>query len=447
MVSFPRIFQWLLPVSILLLLSPPCLSLYDKDDHVRTIKKGSQFRNDVLTSDSIWLVQFYAPWCGHCQNFAPTYQKLARVLNGIVSVAAIDATDDTTKRIAADYQVSGYPTLKLFGGDKSHPKNINERDPAAILKTVMEEIHRTLQSRINVQNPDSFQSASGSTEEPSNSNLVQLNASNFQESILDNPQVAMVAFIAPWCGHCQKLLPEWNDASRKLEDEEANVLMGVVDATEEESLAQEYGIQGFPTIKIFPGGIIGKASMNAVDYEGGRQAENLVRAALEEVSRSGTLREIPQLVNTSVFDHVCRSTTTSRICVLVALPHILDTGAEGRRNYQRIVEASAKAVQGMSFRFAWFEGASQPHLEDILELTFGFPALAVVSLEKNVVAVHRASFTEVNIRKFLMGITTGRQKTVELREIPEIVTVEAWDGLDGVPFEEESLEDIMGNEF
>jgi thioredoxin-like negative regulator of GroEL len=46
--------------------------------------------------------------------------------------------------------------------------------------------------------------------------------------------------MAPWCGHCQKLKPEWEDAARKLA---GDFNFGVVDATQESGLAQRYDVK------------------------------------------------------------------------------------------------------------------------------------------------------------------------------------------------------------
>ena len=40
----------------------------------------SNFDKEVIRSDSIWIVEFYAPWCGHCKQLKPEYEKAATAL-------------------------------------------------------------------------------------------------------------------------------------------------------------------------------------------------------------------------------------------------------------------------------------------------------------------------------------------------------------------------------
>ena len=62
---------------------------------------------DRLTAKGTWLVEFYAPWCGHCKRLAPTYEKVASSLEGTVHVAKCDATVE--RGLAARFPVAGYP--------------------------------------------------------------------------------------------------------------------------------------------------------------------------------------------------------------------------------------------------------------------------------------------------------------------------------------------------
>ncbi|KAG2470784.1 PDIA3 isomerase, partial [Polypterus senegalus] len=58
------------------------------------------------------LVEFFAPWCGHCKRLAPEYESAATRLKGIVPLAKVDCTANTN--VCNKYGVSGYPTLKIF---------------------------------------------------------------------------------------------------------------------------------------------------------------------------------------------------------------------------------------------------------------------------------------------------------------------------------------------
>ena len=64
---------------------------------------------DAETSSGTWLVEFYAPWCGHCKRLAPTYAKVASDLAGQVRVAKVDATEE--QALAARFPLTGYPTI------------------------------------------------------------------------------------------------------------------------------------------------------------------------------------------------------------------------------------------------------------------------------------------------------------------------------------------------
>lgn len=60
------------------------------------------------------LLRFYAPWCGHCQNLKPAYEKAAKSLNGLAQVAAINCDDESNKAFCGGMGVQGFPTLKII---------------------------------------------------------------------------------------------------------------------------------------------------------------------------------------------------------------------------------------------------------------------------------------------------------------------------------------------
>ena len=76
---------------------------------------GGNFDEVVMDKSKNVLVEFYAPWCGHCKQFAPEYEKIAQTLkenDPPIPVAKVDATKASS--LASKFEVSGYPTIKIL---------------------------------------------------------------------------------------------------------------------------------------------------------------------------------------------------------------------------------------------------------------------------------------------------------------------------------------------
>eukprot|EP01061_Rhynchopus_euleeides_P027962 TRINITY_DN454_c0_g1_i1.p1 TRINITY_DN454_c0_g1~~TRINITY_DN454_c0_g1_i1.p1 ORF type:complete len:479 (+),score=246.86 TRINITY_DN454_c0_g1_i1:76-1512(+) len=70
---------------------------------------------DVVEKEELVLVEFYAPWCGHCKSLAPKYEEAAKILKELdkpIVLAKVDATEE--KKVAGAAGVSGYPTMKIY---------------------------------------------------------------------------------------------------------------------------------------------------------------------------------------------------------------------------------------------------------------------------------------------------------------------------------------------
>jgi protein disulfide-isomerase A6 len=68
--------------------------LYDFKNSKVIKLTGNNFDKEVLKSDEIWFVEFYAEWCGHCKKLAPDWEKAAKALKGVVKFGAIECSDE-----------------------------------------------------------------------------------------------------------------------------------------------------------------------------------------------------------------------------------------------------------------------------------------------------------------------------------------------------------------
>ena len=380
------------------------------------------FSQNVLQGDEIWVVEFYAPWCGHCQRFAPEYSKAAKALKGVAKVAAIDA--DKYPSYAGSYAVQGFPTVKIFV-DKNKPQDFSGDRSAT---GITDEIIKVVQNKISAQLQGVPYGSSKSSKKSSSSgdDVVELTDSNFDRLVLNSDDIWLVEFYAPWCGHCKNLAPHWAAAASKLK---GKVKLGHLDATVHSSKAQEFNIRGYPTIKFFPSGTASVSG--AEEYTGGRTSSDIVSWALQKHQENVPPPDIIEIVNEDTFKSGC---TEHALCVVAVLPHILDCQASCRNEYLNTLRSLGDKFKQKLWGWLWAEAGKQPELESTLEIGgFGYPALAVLNVKKMKYSILRGSFSEDGIREFLRDLSYGRGATAPVKgaALPEILATEPWDGKDG----------------
>jgi protein disulfide-isomerase A6 len=205
------------------------------------------------------LVEFYAPWCGHCKNLEPKYEQLADAFQHAqdkVIIAKVDA-DGEGKPLGQKYGVTGFPTLKWFKAEGGEPENYEQ---GRELESLTEFI--TTKTGIKSKIPPKPVPA-----------VLVLNAHTFDEVALDKSKHALVAFTAPWCGHCKNMKPVFETVASIFKPE-SDCVVANVDADSElnKPLATKYGVSSYPSLMFFS-----KDNKEEPEtYEGGRTEEDFV---------------------------------------------------------------------------------------------------------------------------------------------------------------------------
>lgn len=142
------------------------------------------FDKIVLKSGKPSLVEFFAPWCGHCKNLAPIYEELAanfEFVSNKVTIAKVDA--DAEKGLGKRFGIQGFPTLKWFDGKSDKPEDYHGgRD--------LESLTAFIAEKTGIK-PKKKAAAPSAVE--------MLDDKTFKEQIGGDKDI-LVAFTTPWCG-------------------------------------------------------------------------------------------------------------------------------------------------------------------------------------------------------------------------------------------------------
>ncbi|KAJ1687660.1 hypothetical protein LUZ63_019050 [Rhynchospora breviuscula] len=209
------------------------------------------------------LVEFFAPWCGHCQRLAPDYERLASSFKNTetVLIAKVDCTE--FEDLCTKYDVTGYPTIHWF--------------PKGSLQS------RKYEGKVTAEDLADFVNAEADTNlklafVPSH--VVVLTSETFVEVVLDETKDVLVEFYAPWCGHCKKFAPIYEKVASVFKLDK-DIVIANVDVDQHKDLSEKYGVKKIPTVKFFS-----KENKEGELYEGERETDDVIEFVNEKCGTS-----------------------------------------------------------------------------------------------------------------------------------------------------------------
>lgn len=199
-------------------LNPPVIKL-DRESFDRLVLK----KEDSV----IWLVDFFASWCGPCQQLAPEWRRLAKMLKGTknVFVGMVDCQEE--QGLCSSQHVQSYPNLRLFPpksrGGSYFTYSGWHRDAESMRAWAYEFLPTKVET---------------------------LTWNKFQKKVLSSSDAWIVDFYAPWCGHCQVFKPEFEKVAENIE---GIAKAGKVDCTQERELCNQASVHSYPSVRFYSG--------------------------------------------------------------------------------------------------------------------------------------------------------------------------------------------------
>lgn len=253
------------------------ISLVSSDDYGdNAVAYSKESFDEAIAREDILFVMFYAPWCGHCKRLAPTWDDLAKeynVENRQITVGKVDCTKETA--LCGEHHVRGYPTVKWFHKSNLGIKYANKRT----IEDLRAFVEESLSKSESLESLKGLKQVGENTEEKTEEKieekkpdvavkdgLYDLTDDTFDAHVSKGHH--FVKFYAPWCGHCKRLAPTWEQLASTMANSD-KVKIGKVDCTVQQRTCQKFNVRGYPTLMWITDGVKNE------DYRGQRSIEDL----------------------------------------------------------------------------------------------------------------------------------------------------------------------------
>jgi protein disulfide-isomerase A6 len=409
-----------------------CLSLligvvsgfYEKNENVVALT-AANFEVNVYSTEHPWLVEFYAPWCGHCQRLVPEFEKASENLKGIFKFGAVNCDEDKNKEICGRFGIQGFPTLKIFPfstnqnkrGFSKEPKDYQgARTGKAIVDACLTEVPNNVIKVISG-------ASSGKNK-------------NIEDFLAASPTVPKALLFTTKTTTTPLLKALALDFLNRL-------TIGEVRDTEKEIVARyEHLIHGkYPALVILP------VSAEPILYEGNLKHDELFASlskyALpgknpqQEAPKGGNQQKQPEK---EIFDPEVKHITTQKqfkeecldkpmgMCLLsfMVLEPDFEESVKEHKAQLEVLKAVKKTIHDktLGFRVFWLDALTERKLMDKFMLSDQVPSLLIISPSKKIYRPFTGAFEEKSIIDFLNETSKGKGRHFKF-DFEPILSIEA----------------------
>jgi thiol-disulfide isomerase/thioredoxin len=211
---------------------------------------------DQLTSEGIWLIEFYGPTCGFCKMLEPTWETLAKeVREDEIDMHVAKVNVREARELSQKYQIGKLPGIKLLRDGETYtlPNARNALPTDEYIEYAMETYEEVEQAeRDRIAEEERIQA-----EIDAKSKVVKLTLDNFEDKVSEGTW--LIEFYGPKCGYCKKLAPMWEDVGFAVDaDETADFKVAKFDAAGGFKYTRQFKANPWPAIRLLKDGLIYK---------------------------------------------------------------------------------------------------------------------------------------------------------------------------------------------